>query len=116
MAMRTFQAADVDHLVRGKQKLSELSWLMKWFETFVKDRNLWKGNFTAAEANDAFSNVFDSVCAHFLGDDAAARRGIGPLVWQTVHNKFKAIHFRRIDALGDTEEGPGRKRRRKRVG
>ena len=56
-----YTTVNVNHLKRGKQKLSELKWLMMLVENEAKKQGIGKEELTAIEANFMYGNVFESI-------------------------------------------------------
>ena len=59
--LNSFTTVDVNHLKRGKQKLSELKWLMMLVENEAKKQGIWKEELTAIEANFMYGKVFELI-------------------------------------------------------
>ena len=82
-----FTTVDVNHLKRGKHKLSELKWLMMLVENEAKKQGIWKEELTAIEENFMYGKVFELITK----DLGHRHRGLGVLSWQHVYNLLKTI-------------------------
>ena len=85
--LNLFTTVDVNHLKRGKQKLSELKWLMTLVENEAKKQGIWKEELTAIKANFMYRKVFESITK----DLGHRHCGLGVLSWQHVYNLLKTI-------------------------
>ena len=90
--MKSFSAVDVNHLIRGRKKFSELKWLMDKFEVIARREGRWIDDFSPAQTGDVVAHVFPLVTAELAGHN---KRDLGLLSWQHVHNLLRDLERKR---------------------